>query len=599
MDVPIEGTTIPLSQNRALMQLPTPTSSSLIQTYQYLPLKHDRDIRLLYLLPGSDKAPLSCSLRIVSLSELPVYEAISYTWGEPIFSASIECFSRGQLPITENLSAALFHLRLADRLRVLWVDAICINQQDLVERSHQVTLMRDTFEGAENVIVWLGEDTGDANEAFEMLRNMESSPPSEDIRYILYSHRKDALRRLLERSWFRRIWVVQELICASKATIKCGNHSMEWERFSNGAERIRLSKYYGIASIREVYDALHILHGIRWERRRRRRKQREEATFEGWLWKYRRCLASDPRDKVFALVGIAHRQIAAAYTPDYSKDALEVYRNLAIHLIIIERNPDFLANCAHIVGSQVPLLPSWVPDWSQPLNVYSSPISCPGAYEASAGTSFKGKVSEDLDELFLDGVILNKVEVLGGVWDGLRIDKVKSLKSKIELNEEYLGIFRQSPRYRGCYWSAFTRALVADKDHTGSRMGQRDLSEVYVAYRKCFSQDLIFQATGRFSFHEGFGETVEWQEVNELDWAINYAALGRTFCIFDDGRAGWAPVTAEVGDRISIFLGATVPILLRPRGNGYIVLGEAYVHEMMDGQAFEGPDVQIETITLI
>ena len=130
-------------------------------------------------------------------------------------------------------------------------------------------------------------------------------------------------------------------------------------------------------------------------------------------------------------------------------------------------------------------------------------------------------------------------------------------------------------------------------------MGQRDLSEVYVAYRKCFSQDLIFQATGRLAFDEGFAETVECQELIELDLAINLAALGRSFCIFDDGRAGWVPQTAEVGDRIAIFLGATVPILLRPRGNGYIVLGEAYVHEMMDGQAFEGPDVHIETITLI
>ena len=69
--------------------------------------------------------------------------------------------------------------------------------------------------------------------------------------------------------------------------------------------------------------------------------------------------------------------------------------------------------------------------------------------------------------------------------------------------------------------------------------------------------------------------------------------------MFDDGRAGWVPKVAEVGDQIAIFLGATVPILLRPRGNGYVVLGEAYVHEMMDGQAFEGPDVQIETITLV
>ncbi|KAK0511293.1 hypothetical protein JMJ35_005866 [Cladonia borealis] len=598
MEVPIEKTA---TSQCAQMQHPTSTPSSSTQTYQYLPLKHDRDIRLLCLLPGFNEAPLSCFLMIVSLSNLPVYEAISYTWGEPIFSAWIKCAPRGRLPITENLSTALLHLRLADQIRVLWVDAICINQQDLVERSHQVTLMRDTFEGAENVIVWLGEDTGNADKAFEILRAIESSSSDAHIfnLNLLDSESGKALRELLGRSWFRRIWVVQELVCASKATITCGSHEMEWERFLNVAGRINETGYLQGIADESVSDALFALAGML--RGRQMRQQRENDDLETLLYSYRGCLASDPRDKVFALVGMASGQIAAAYTPNYSIEALEVYKNLAIQLIIAERNPNALVHCTHIAGSQAPLLPSWVPDWSQRLVFICSPLVWPSAYNAAAGTSFKGRVSEDLDELFLDGVILNTVEVLGSIrYPGaVQSDSVKNIQRMIELNEEYLGMFRQSPHYRGCYWSAFTRALVADKDHTGSRIGQRDLREVYFAYRKYFSYSLIFLATKRLSFHRGVDGTVEFPEYRDLDRAISYAGFGRTFCIFDDGRAGWVPNTAEVGDRIAIFLGATVPILLRPRGNGYIVLGEAYVHEMMDGQAFERPDVQIETITLI
>ena len=97
----------------------------------------------------------------------------------------------------------------------------------------------------------------------------------------------------------------------------------------------------------------------------------------------------------------------------------------------------------------------------------------------------------------------------------------------------------------------------------------------------------------------GFKSTTAYQEAVEFETALNYAACGRALCLFDDGRAGWVPKTAEIGDQIAIFLGATVPILLRPRENGYIVLGEAYVHELMDGQALEGPNVHIERITLI
>ena len=81
--------------------------------------------------------------------------------------------------------------------------------------------------------------------------------------------------------------------------------------------------------------------------------------------------------------------------------------------------------------------------------------------------------------------------------------------------------------------------------------------------------------------------------------ALHDAAIGRTFCLFDDRRVGWVPWPAKVGDRIVIFLGGMVPILLRPSGDDNIVLIEAYVGQMMDDQLFEEPDVQVSTITLI
>ena len=602
MDVSMEETTSALSQNGAQLQLPPPVPSSSTQAYRYSPLKHEHDIRLLYLLPGSNEAPLSCSLRIVSLSEIPDYEAVSYTWGEPIFSASIECFSKGQLPITENLSKALYHLRLANRSRILWIDAICINQQDLVERSHQVTLLRDTFQKAKNVVVWLGEDTGDANEAFEILRAIDPSSSSDvDIMSLVSADRHGALENLLGRSWFRRIWVVQELICAQKAIITCGNLGMEWERFLDVARRIKENGDYSSIRDQSVYDAFFILSCIRL--RRRRQEQGGKDELEKLLYNYRSCLASDPRDKVFALVGIARGQIAPAYTPDYAKGVLEVYRDLAMHFIIAEQNPDLLVHCAYIVWSKSPLLPSWVPDWSQELYFNCSPMVCPGAYEASAGTSFRGRVSGNLDELFLDGVLVNKVDTIGGAWF---IGDLNDTKRLIEFHEVSIDMFRQSPRYRACYWSAFTRALVADRDHSGDRLGQRDLGEVYVAFRKLMSWRLVGQITShtsRLNYRLMVCNSLESRDYEPaLDYfeaALDLAAYGRVFCMFDDGRAGWVPVAAEVGDQIAIFLGATVPILLRPRGNGYIVLGEAYVNEMMDGQAFEGQDLQVETITLV
>ena len=148
VETSIERVNDSLSEMQAERRLPFYVPSSASQTYQYLPMKADREIRLLYLEPGSSKSRLSCSLSIVTLSKTPVYKALSYTWGKPVFPASMKCSPSGQICITENLSVALCHLRLKDRVRVLWVDAICINQQDLVERSQQVSLMRDIYEEA-------------------------------------------------------------------------------------------------------------------------------------------------------------------------------------------------------------------------------------------------------------------------------------------------------------------------------------------------------------------------------------------------------------------------------------------------------------------
>ena len=263
-----------LSEMRSGRRLPFYVPSSASQTYQYLHMKADREIRLLHLEPGSATSRLSCSLRIVPLSKTPIYEALSYTWGKPVFPASMKCSPSGQLCLTENLSVALCHLRLKDRIRVLWVDAICINQQDLVERSQQVSLMRNICERADHVIVWLGKDNGNAKTAFERIQDLPEIiegdfpevNPGKRIKHQS-PERDAALGNLLNRAWFLRIWVVQELICAGKATIMCGNQSMDWERFLDFAGRLFES---GALRRLAVTAPLYNLNQMRREKEQRR-----------------------------------------------------------------------------------------------------------------------------------------------------------------------------------------------------------------------------------------------------------------------------------------------------------------------------------------
>jgi hypothetical protein len=126
-------------------------------TYQYRSLAHPDSIRLIELLPGPKGTPLTCNIIDVRKGDQPIYEALSYAWGEPVFSHEIrEVPSDTILRLTVNLHDALQALRDEDTIRTLWADAIAINQLDLKEKGHQVALMGPIYRDAQRVVVWLG-----------------------------------------------------------------------------------------------------------------------------------------------------------------------------------------------------------------------------------------------------------------------------------------------------------------------------------------------------------------------------------------------------------------------------------------------------------
>ena len=146
-------------------------------THRYSSLLHDDSIRLLALLPAGDgpnDSVLSCGLEDCRLSDNPSYEALSYTWGQPIFPEILNTH-KGFLRITENLALALRRLRLYDRVRYLWVDAVCINQNDTAEKSRQVAMMGSIYRSARQVICWLGQTDKHVNDAIETFKRLAAS----------------------------------------------------------------------------------------------------------------------------------------------------------------------------------------------------------------------------------------------------------------------------------------------------------------------------------------------------------------------------------------------------------------------------------------
>jgi hypothetical protein len=135
----------------------------------------NKEIRLLHLFPGNDEAELRCALSVASHDDDPKYEAVSYVWGplEDLGHISIALFEE-HVSITKSLQSVLRSLRLPDRPRILWVDALVINREDLDERAAQVTLMGQIYRQAERVLVYLGDHFEGCELAMEAIRQLAS-----------------------------------------------------------------------------------------------------------------------------------------------------------------------------------------------------------------------------------------------------------------------------------------------------------------------------------------------------------------------------------------------------------------------------------------
>jgi Heterokaryon incompatibility protein (HET) len=235
--------------------------------------------------------------------------------------------------ITRNLYAALKGLRHPSTRRTLWIDAICINQADDRERNEQVKQMKDIYESAIGVIVWLGDAARD------MDRISCFFDPSVEIHFDYYDHSVSIFYRLLCNPWWRRMWVIQELLVARKVTVQCGRYTVSWPRFCQLVSNIEERNF-------PYFDA---------EKMIRLRNEWQWKKFpQGLLrlaWDFRDKEASDARDKLYGLLGLLPQEdhlITPRYFDQVFKDFARAWINRYGSLLV--------ANLAR--SGQ------WYPDWT-------------------------------------------------------------------------------------------------------------------------------------------------------------------------------------------------------------------------------------------
>lgn len=439
--------------------------------FQYSPLPPIGWIRLLIIEPAScPTKALELRLETCELTDTLDYEALSYTWGSRS-DCTPTAVHGGEMMIRRNLLMALLALRRSDVPLPIWVDAICINQNDLTERNHQVWQMKDIYSKARLVNVWLGDADADAAAAgadlgMDFIRDfgealvqrhpnprgrikvgstwraddkgiglVASSTLSENEFFEYYGYltlhlvsggeqntRVRNAIQLLRRTWWKRIWTLQESVLGQHVMVYCGSKKVPMQSFFEfsyflflamaheprfSGERLpkdmALRAVFRIADLRDHVNARgHVptLLAI-------------DSSWNRAAW--------DDKDKIMALLGLVSWQ--SDLRPEYGWDIGRLYRMAIDNVIIEENNLGFLGLISEHIILRNADLPSWVPDLrlhtqyhSDYLTSLSKAIWHGSVYNASlVGKAGRAKIrtEESGSVLVVRGILLDRVLTLG------------------------------------------------------------------------------------------------------------------------------------------------------------------------------------------
>lgn len=384
--------------------------------YKHEPIRKADEIRLLNLRGCKPGDIIKADLETVNVREGRDhgYDAVSYTWadenGESTKCCSLEIGSHGLLlPITRNCDAVLRWVqKYTDRV---WIEAVCINQNDIQERAKQVDLMSMIYTGASRTFAYVGEATDDSD---SVLRNLAAGTWAP-------SH---LLEPFFGRPYFSRVWVVQEIALSQHIIMMCGDTS---ERWTSSMDSENLRRIY-TQSVYQTFPTVFKLD---------RQHHLRSATLLDVLHLGRSCKASDPRDKVFGLMALvtAEQRLSANYsmsTADlYTQIAKGFDKSQVFGMIAILGNLCYRSDEAR---AKTQGLPTWVPDWSQ-----CEPTLLHRAPEAMEWLKNHDPIFQDNDEtaLFLRGKIV-------GTLDALRKSS-EVAKPVIHLSNPRPGSWRELP----------------------------------------------------------------------------------------------------------------------------------------------------------
>ncbi|KAE8453859.1 hypothetical protein EG329_007635 [Mollisiaceae sp. DMI_Dod_QoI] len=507
----------------------------------------------------------------------PEYEALSYTWGSsenPVLaiveSSNDTRVSTDQktLYIGQNLAGALRFLRSPENTRTLWVDAVCINQQDINERNAQVRRMGDIYSLAKKVIIWLGPEGDNSAHALSTLSYFAQqvectidewvcdAPGAVEPQWMKpgYALPYDdltwtAVSSLFYRPWFTRVWVLQEALLARDAVVQCGKQSIDWLSLRKAMlvleDKLTLSSQ--LSAFLTSYG-LALRGKSRWNLPR----------LLEWGGP-RQC--TDPRDKIYGILNMLSPELSRAITVDYNLETGELFKEAILAHMHLTKRVNLLRHCQ--LKNRMRNCPSWVPGWKSTDNFYRVSVSNARQVSGYSASQLEYCAPDILRVVGLHGGVVATTTRLQGTMG----DICRTIRQC-----EPDGLFRDDYVDGEPLLGAFLEVV------TGGQLRER------------FPQSLVPTLS---ALRNGYKDVESGNA--SLDTILghykrNLELQGLWMFTTQDGRLGAARCEVKPGDIIGVMLGCDEPLLLRSFSpvTQYYLVGPCFVQGFMDGERFLG-----------
>lgn len=603
------------SEGQELIPVQAPSS------YQYRELD-DGSIRLMYLQPGKRDDVLQFRLEHHSLSQCPLYEALSYCWGDAGTRVECECLDGESIVpfnLTSNLWLALRQLRSVSTVGVFWIDQVCISQGDDAEKSRQIPLMGKIFYQAEQVVAWIGEATRDTDLVFDLVEhiNSEYHRLAEEVGHdgalealpkLRHNETADewvAFRRFFDNSWFSRLWCFQEIALAQTPIIRCSQRIMPFHTLS--------LVYLYVEAHLEIMGSgdltlMTICSGYRAVDDRIRTECQDAAIIVSFLNLVKALMprkSTLPHDKIYGVLAIANDVEAAQFPISYTEPFRETFARAS--RVFIEQHSDlYVLRLVNITPAQDAEsvepreLPSWVPDFRVP---FLTQIDSRAFHDSirtrhgsrrlfnASGLSKASVFNEDPLRLTLEAVLLGRIASLSEP-DGDVI--LQGSPAKASFTKGPWFELAESCSVEGVYGPtsepialAHARLLVCD-------ILPHQQNDSYTA-RILSTRAGADQGLARFSED---GDVLN-DPADLIAFSAFTCTLSQRLFVTDTGYMGKAHMSCRVGDAVYVAMGADMPLVLRKlETDTYDFKGESYVHGAMGGEflvrTFRSPDQEGE-----